>query len=315
MYAKNRDGPIAGGIHSKEEAVVDKMDVRSMEYFHAVAQTRSFSKAASQLYVSRQAVSKAMSDLENEVGVPLFQRGFNGVELTEDGEYLEQRTIKTLQMIRETEETLKMRSEKAVKEIRLAFSFGTQSVFFNQIDAFEKKKNVHLSISDHNDAVCEEMLLSDQADLITTALPVQDEQYMCMPIFDSDILMAVPDGHRLYTKEEIDIHDLDGETMITLPDCFYAQRMMMQCMEEAGVHPIIASQTSNLTYLLELVRRSKGISPLAEYATVFASQMGIRCIPVKGREINWTLYAVWKKSENENPILKMLLKEIFSINI
>lgn len=286
-----------------------------MEYFIAVTQTGSLSQAASQLFISRQAISKAMSELENEIGVPLFMRSFNGVELTEDGQYLAQRVRKILKMIQETEEVLKRRSERVVEDIRLAFSFGTQSVFFNQIEAFEKKKNVHLNISDHDDTVCEAMLLHDEADLITTALPVEDERYTCVQIFSSELLMAVPDGHRLCVKEEIDIHDLDGEIMVTLPDSFYAQRMMMQLLNDEGVHPIIASQTSNLTYLLEAVKRSKGISPLAEYAVEFASHMGIRCIPVKNRQIGWMLYAAWKKSESENPTMRMLLKELFSIQI
>ena len=61
------------------------MELRQLKYFLAVADTRSFVSAAGDLYISRQAVSKAVAQLETELGVELFVRDTNGAFLTPAG--------------------------------------------------------------------------------------------------------------------------------------------------------------------------------------------------------------------------------------
>ena len=61
------------------------MELRQLQYFLMVAQEQSFAKAAKKTYVSQQALSKSVLSLEQELGVPLFERLPHGVELTEYG--------------------------------------------------------------------------------------------------------------------------------------------------------------------------------------------------------------------------------------
>ena len=61
------------------------MELRQLKYFLTVADARSFVSAANDLYLSRQAVSKAVAQLETELGVELFVRDSNGAFLTPAG--------------------------------------------------------------------------------------------------------------------------------------------------------------------------------------------------------------------------------------
>ena len=61
------------------------MDIRQLKYVLAVAKTGSFAKASKNQYVSRQTLSKAVSDLEEELGFALFLRNYSGVMLTHKG--------------------------------------------------------------------------------------------------------------------------------------------------------------------------------------------------------------------------------------
>ena len=61
------------------------MELRQLKYFLAVADARSFVGAAGALFVSRQAVSKAVGQLEEELGVELFVRDSSGAFLTPAG--------------------------------------------------------------------------------------------------------------------------------------------------------------------------------------------------------------------------------------
>ena len=62
------------------------MELRHLRYFAAVAAHGSFNRAAQNLHLTQPALSRQVKDLEEELGVPLFLRGKNTVNLTEAGE-------------------------------------------------------------------------------------------------------------------------------------------------------------------------------------------------------------------------------------
>ena len=64
------------------------MDIRQLDYFIAVAQRGNFTKAADELFLSRQALSKAVRNLEHELGHPLLVNRDNHLELTDEGRAL-----------------------------------------------------------------------------------------------------------------------------------------------------------------------------------------------------------------------------------
>ena len=62
------------------------MDIRQIEYFVEVAKQLSFTKAAATLHVSQPSISKAIQNVEAELGVPLFYRSSKQLELTDAGQ-------------------------------------------------------------------------------------------------------------------------------------------------------------------------------------------------------------------------------------
>lgn len=83
------------------------MELRQLRYFVAVADTLNFSRAAESLYLSQSALSKQIQDLEQELGVTLFERDRRSVSLTQAG-----------QVLLPEAKTILMRSEKLVPLLR-----------------------------------------------------------------------------------------------------------------------------------------------------------------------------------------------------
>lgn len=79
------------------------MDIRIMEYFLAVTREGNISAAAEALHVSQPALSRQMRDLEEELGVTLFERGSRRIRLTEEGMILKRRADEIVQLMQITE--------------------------------------------------------------------------------------------------------------------------------------------------------------------------------------------------------------------
>src|SRR5271170_6665533 len=79
---------VCAGMHSASQGRSFTMDWDKLRIFHAVAEAGSFTHAGMALGLSQSAVSRQISALEADLGVPLFQRHARGLILTEQGELL-----------------------------------------------------------------------------------------------------------------------------------------------------------------------------------------------------------------------------------
>ena len=93
----------------KEDA--GKMELRHIRYFKAVAEEKSFTKAAEQLAIAQPPLSRQIQDLEAELGTTLFLRTPHKVSLTEEGELFLQYANQILDLVNRSEEEVRERKE------------------------------------------------------------------------------------------------------------------------------------------------------------------------------------------------------------
>ncbi|WP_282610105.1 LysR family transcriptional regulator [Pelagibius sp. Alg239-R121] len=100
------------------------MNLRGLRYFAAVAQARSFTKAAARLNVAQPAVSRQIQNLEADLGVDLLKRTRNGVELTGAGDFFLQRVMPLLVELDQAKDLLSHQSEAQVKDVAIGLTTG-----------------------------------------------------------------------------------------------------------------------------------------------------------------------------------------------
>ena len=96
------------------------MDVRSMQYFLAIAQEGSFTKAAEVLHMTQPPLSRQMKDLEAELGVALFDRSGKGVSLTEEGLVFRERAQEVVDLVSQVENDMRLGEGGIAGEVRIA---------------------------------------------------------------------------------------------------------------------------------------------------------------------------------------------------
>ena len=82
------------------------MELRVLRYFLMVAREENITKAAELLYITQPTLSRQLSQLEDELGVKLFQRGQHGISLTEDGMLLRRRAQEIVALAEKAEREL-----------------------------------------------------------------------------------------------------------------------------------------------------------------------------------------------------------------
>ena len=197
----------------------NKMDIKPLRYFLALAKTGSVSAAAEYLHLTQPAVSRQLSDLEAALDTQLFVRGSRGITLTEDGERLRHRAEEILALVSKTEEEFMPSSEAVSGEIYIGC--GETVVMrhlIHLLHQFQKEYpevKVHIISADANDTVEKlDQGLLDFGVLLMESAFVRVYESIELPEKDRwGVLMRKDDP--LVAKDVISPADLRGIPVIT----------------------------------------------------------------------------------------------------
>ncbi|NCB50877.1 MAG: LysR family transcriptional regulator [Clostridia bacterium] len=288
------------------------MDIKKLEYFVACCNAKSISKAAAELYISRQSVSRSIEEIENELGMKLFIRTYSGIELTPNGEYFYLKANEILNSYNHLINTMLLRKKVNKEEIRLSLSLGTQSVFQHKFELFERKNIIELIIEDNSDEECRNKLTNNTADLIAIGRYIDEEGIVCKKVYECPLYLCVNKKNTLSEKEFIDAEDMKNQAIIMAPESFYPTQEVIKYMKEHNVKLNIAGFTSNPSYLLEYVVWNKGAAPIAAFARPIAESLGLVCKRFGNPEIKWELYTAYKAENSSSFYLELIVNEVFS---
>ena len=188
------------------------MEIRQLRYFLAVANARSFLQAADSLYVSRQAVSKAITQLEDELNVSLFVRTQNGAMMTPAGLYFYPRaTALTADFDRLKGEMLEV-DRTYRSRIRLYMAFGVYDMFARQLHDYSEKHWSEMDLQIHGclDSDCEMMLADRRADVVLSFSPISNHMLVTAPILDTSVQILLRRSHPLCEKSVLTREDLQA---------------------------------------------------------------------------------------------------------
>lgn len=185
------------------------MELRQLKYFLAVADARSFVSAANTLYISRQAVSKAVGQLEQELGVELFVRDSNGAFLTPAGLMFYDRIRSSVMELEQVKTEMQRYGARFHQRVRLAFSIGVMPLYEQALRGFRREQeNVELEYQELPEQSCLERLLEHKADLaICTGRP-QSQDFVAHTLAQSPHGVLLKRTEALESMDSLELRDL-----------------------------------------------------------------------------------------------------------
>ena len=277
------------------------MEIRQLRYFLSVAENRSFVSAATRLYISRQAVSKAISQLETELGVELFVRDTSGAFLTPTGVLFYERARSIIMELDNLAEQIRTTSNRYRQRIRIAFSIGTVSLVEDSLLAFrESKENLEIEYSEYPQEECLRLLQEHQVDIIVGE-KIASSQLLSEEILHSPIGVLLREGDSMENLDSLDISDLKWVPI--------AAPMDNQIQEFCGKHrlsPVYRGHDFHRLFSFVLSGKSALLLP---QCLVPAEMPGLKWIPLQQQE-TWKLYCTYPQSAETDLLYSFVLEEL-----
>lgn len=247
------------------------MEFKHIEYFIRLSRYSSMSKAAQELFISQQALSKCMQNLENELGCKLFERTTKGSTLTDEGRKLYDMFAPIVEGFHNAERNAYAELSDTPKKITLASSpllFGVLAP--DLLYSFkEKYPNYELEILESADTEVEKYVLDDPSHLGLIVEPEHwhGEKYGYITVHTYQLGICVHKDDPLASRDTVRFEELRDYPFVAVDKRSYYQEIIRRKANSCGFEPKIIFESGDVNQLCSLVNHGKGIfMAVAAYA-------------------------------------------------
>ena len=269
------------------------MEVSQLRYLVAAARERSFSKAADCCFTTRQAVSRAIRDLEAELKVPLFDKMGNSMLLTPAGEIAVQHARTILDAI-ESMKILCSSQEAAPSRMRMAVSLnafsGALAGVVSLVDEYATTDRIlELSCKE-----CYEHVRSRDVDVaIVTAMERDFPDCLSIDVASSAAYLLVDERSRLAGLPHCSVADLREVNMILMSDPAFQYEPMFALLGSFGFDESSVSVVPSQSSMLHLIKRIERAGAIVTNTYYANPPRGTAVIPIIDPRLNWHTYMLY----------------------
>ncbi len=244
------------------------MDWDKLRIFHAVADAGSFTHAAEQLNLSQSAISRQISSLESDIGVPLFARHARGLIKTEQGEVLYNTVHDVLLKLEHTLNSLTESTDKPTGKLRVTTTVGLGTGWLTtRIHEFlELYPEVQLEIN----LVDEELdLVTRQADCAIRLRQPHQADIIQRKLFTVHFHIYASPQYLERHGQPHSLADLDNHRIVTFGEnspAYLADTNWLKTAGRSGKSPRVpVCEVNNMVALRKVTERGAGIAVLPDY--------------------------------------------------
>ncbi|VVD83367.1 HTH-type transcriptional regulator BenM [Pandoraea cepalis] len=240
------------------------IELRHMRYFVAVAEERNFTRAAARLHIAQPPLSRQIQQLEELLGVQLFERDSRPLKLTDTGRFFYSQAVQLLAQTSELE-SMTRRVGKIDRSLSVGFVGSTLYGMLPKIIRRFRGENSTVALSLHEMSTMDQIqaLKEGRIDVGFGRIRHEDPSIRRVVLREERMIVALPLGHPLIeTKPVLSLHDLVSETLIIFPQAprpSYADQVLA-AFHDRALKPERIYETRELQIALGLVAAGEGIA-------------------------------------------------------
>lgn len=272
------------------------MEFRTLRAFVEVVRQGGFSQAAKTVFATQSTVSKAVRQLEHEVGASLLDRLGHRSLLTAAGEVVYRRGLK---LLAERDDLMAEIAEiRGLKRgvLRLGLPpVGSSTLFAPVVAAYRRRyPGIDVRLVEHGSDRLEEILRTGEIDFAGLLLPVSGD-FDAQPVRREPLLALLPAGHALAAKPQVTLLELKDMPFVLFERGFALNRIILAVCARHGFEPQVAVRSSQIDFLIELAAAGLGVAFLPRMIAQQRQRPSVALVPLAEPETLWNIAMVWRR--------------------
>lgn len=242
--------------------------LKQFRYFLAVSEASSVASAARMINIAQSAVTKSVQELEDVLGVKLFERTNRGMELTQDGHRFQASARKVIAAVAEAGQLGRGRPEMLSGSLTIGVTSLVAGYYLADLFArFQRSHpSVTISVVEEAPQFLEHLMINGEVDLaIMVSNALGDPQALeveALTRSPNRVWMAA--GHELTGKAELTLKECAGFAQVLL-EADRVESVLNALWSRHGLHPPILMRSSSLEAVRSLVGIGAGIALLPDF--------------------------------------------------
>jgi len=234
------------------------MLARHIQYFIAVANHRSFTRAAAALHVSQPALSQQVRQLEESLGTTLFDRSGRTTRLTDAGEVYLRYAKRAAQELQEAKRAIDDLGDLSRGSLRVGVTPTFTSYLVGPlVEAFHGRyPNITLVVREIAQEAMEELLLADEVDVGIAFDNGHHLDLEAQALLVETLALVVGKQHPLATTASIGLEALNSESLILLSAEFATREQIDSYCRQHNIRPHVQVEANTISALIEVVSRT-----------------------------------------------------------
>lgn len=286
------------------------MELRQLRYLMILGKELHFAKAAEKLFITQPALSKQIQQLEDELGLKLFNRTKRKVALTKAGAYLMDEAEFMLNHLERAVDATKRKALGEDGEIRMGFvGSAMQSVIPNLLEQLNQDyPTIHTALEELNNKDQLDAIAHDKLDVGFVRLESVHGGFNSKMVFEDSFSLVISKKHELQPKDFHSLNQLANEQFILFSNDYSQEYydIVMSIFEDHGFSPRVSHRSVQANSIFRLVERKLGVaivpSSLADGVSLKVNFISLAHLKQRSK-----LMAVWS-ANNRNEALEKFLE-------
>ncbi len=251
------------------------MTLTELRYVVTLARERHFGRAAERCHVSQPTLSVAVKKLEEELGIPLFERSKSSIRVTEVGQRIIEQSQRVLDQVGVIKDMAQDGKNQLNSPLKVGAIYTIGPYLFPHLlpELRRAAPAMPLYIEENYTASLRQKLRHSDLDAIIIALPFEEPEVVTLPLYDEPFVVLLPADHALAKNDQITPEELSREQLLLLgPGHCFRDQVLESCP------PLVDAITRRVDQgTPELVTEGSSLETIRH---MVASGLGITVLPL-----------------------------------
>jgi LysR family cyn operon transcriptional activator len=289
------------------------MELRQLQYFVKAAETMNFTEAAAAVFITQSTLSQQIKQLEEELGMLLFDRIGRHVRITEAGHIFLTHATKILNEVQKGKQAITELNNAATGELNLGVSYAFTSLLLPALAPFSNKyPGIKIFITYGSPEELEKKLRLAELDMILAFHNQSDDEDLEMQVlFSSSIVMVVAKDNPLAKLEKISLEELAQQELILPGKGFSSREFINGLFYKGKIVPNIRIELNDMHSLLSLIQNGHWATVLNEKALIGWDK--VVAVPITTKGIKRQSYILWQKGVYRKKAAILFIEQLVKV--